>query len=186
LAIAAMVVLGYRATSLAEVWRGYDRQLGEFRAALTGLEGDAPRLLMAVNRTDKWHDWMYDHIGSLGIIDRHAYVSILYSIPGQQVVRSAGPLAPAAPTTTEGYEPVDAPYLGALAGAPGAPAVPEVWRYLRDWPCHFDYAAVLGPDRGNPAPAYLAQVKAGSFFTLYRVRPADRCPAVGSTSPARR
>ena len=100
LAAIALVVLGYRAAALAGLWRSYDRQFAEFRAALAGLKGDAPRLLMAVNRSgDKHHDWMYDHIGSLGLIDRSAFVSILYSIPGQQVVRPAGPMVPVAPTT---------------------------------------------------------------------------------------
>ncbi|HEX4079210.1 MAG TPA: hypothetical protein VHX61_10100 [Rhizomicrobium sp.] len=179
LVVAALVITAWCAAALSGNWLYYDRRFAEFRAAakslppgsrlVTVLDGDAMGLAS---------DQPYWHMAEYAIIDRQAFTPLLFTTRGQHVIRLQPSVERIAASTAEQGSPPDISELDDLAAgnANDDPDIRKVFPYLIRFQCHFDYAVVihLGGHR-SPVPDMLALAHAGSFFSLYRIRPDENC-----------
>ena len=105
---------------------------------------------------------------TLAVYYADAFVSSLYTLPGQHAVHVRPDLKRLeVDTKTETYAPPSLVTLRALAqheevrNAPG---------YLRNWPRDFAYLYLVGPHVGAAMPDLLDEIATDRRFTLYRVR----------------
>lgn len=158
-------------------WQPIGRQFDEFRAALPAIprgakvivfhdEGgtDATMLHQPVS--------IYDHLATLAVIERDAYVPFLFkhammpvaAAPSLHAIDTAvgGPIG--LRQLLEGMDPVKGPaMLGTLS-------VAGMINYWGNWPAHFDYAVELGFGAHPAVPAILQPVASGTYFNIYRIR----------------
>jgi hypothetical protein len=181
LALAAVMiaVLGYRVTRLDLSWQQIDQEASEFRGALTALEPGVPLLLandLAGRSPSGYDSRVYWHWGEFAVIDRSAFVPMLFMIRGQQVVHPTEGWRDIAVTAAVQGMPTTTRTLGALADGMAAPADLEHWPYLLRWQCRFRYVAVLHePQYTDPLPELLEPVRRGSPYTIFRVRRPASC-----------
>jgi hypothetical protein len=168
LAIAACLAIG-----LGLDWRGYDRQVAEFRAA----EGAIPRGARLVtvldgNAIGMASDQPYWHMAEFAIIDRAAFTPLMFTTGGQHVVQLHEPYRSFAAATAQQGSPPDIDELNDLDnGITGDDIdIRTIFPYLLRFQCHFDQALVihLGGAR-SPVPDMLRLVHAGSFYSLYNI-----------------
>ncbi len=179
LTAAAMLVVGYQTATLAGNWLYYDKRFSEFREAIrqippgskivTVLDGDAMGLAA---------DQPYWHMAEYAIIDRQAFTPLLFTTRGQHVIQLQPAVAGIAARTAQQGSPPDITELDDLAAGNIADDkdIRDVFPYLIRFQCHFDFAVVvhLGGHR-SPVPDMLALAHAGSFFSLYRIKPDEAC-----------
>jgi hypothetical protein len=179
LALGALAVAAYCAAALAGNWLYYDARFAEFRAAtrslprgsklVTVLDGDAMGLAS---------DQPYWHMAEYAIIDRQAFTPLLFTTVGQHVIRLAPAVERIAARSAEEGSPPDITELDDLSAGNvnDDPDIGKVFPYLIRFQCHFDTAVVihLGGKR-SPVPDMLELEHAGSFFSLYRIRPDENC-----------
>jgi hypothetical protein len=180
IATVALALFAARVWTMAETWRGYDRQFAEFREASAQIEAGArllvarhPRKFMLNGRPV--FPRAYSHLPALAIIDRSVFLPYLFTGP-QQPVRA-----------TPAYAALDTPNVNGhdfaldhlRAGADPAQAVRlqgfvnhrGVRAYWAFWPRNFDYVLMLDVEEPeNPFPDLLEPVHDGSFFALYAVK----------------
>lgn len=177
--VAALVslVLGlavFNATTLYLNWRGQDRQIAELRAALdTVAPGAALFTVLDRQAVGDADTRPYRHLAEYAIMDRRAFVPLMFTTRGQHVVHTRAAYEPIASlTSAQGHE---APLAGLVDFAHGDFRLDENLHYLNRWPCHFDEVIVV--HLGNPqsaVPQLLRLRHAYSFFSLYDVvRPAS-------------
>jgi len=121
LAAAALLLLaGVSAATLAENWQGYDRQFGEFRAALRGIPAGV-RMVTALDgdslgdELDPTPDQPYWHMAEFAIADRGAFTPLMFATKGQHVVEVKPPYDRWAAATAEQGSPPDVSELEDLA-----------------------------------------------------------------------
>jgi hypothetical protein len=181
----ALVIVG-RSAHVATNWQGRARDLADLRASLAYVEPGS-KILPA--RTD----WpvnppprdgrilpnvapLDEHLGSIAVIERHAFWPLLFADPSQQPLRVRPPYARIAQSTN----PATAPWRYLSGDRPPAEGIAR-FPWLADWRAHFDYVLLMGP-KAPPGgtPSGLTLIRAGDMASLYRVR---RPPAPG-LSPA--
>ncbi len=179
LAVLALVMIGWSAWSLAQTWRGYDRNYRAFQAALPGIPRGA-RLLTVLdgNAIGMQSDQPYWHMAEFAVPVRDAFTPLLFTTKGQHVVQLNPAYAPYAAATAQQGSPPDIDELDFLAS--GRMDADEdmalVTPYLKYFQCHFDIAVVVYLDgKPSPAPAMLKLRQAHSFFSLYDIVPDRMC-----------
>jgi hypothetical protein len=176
---AALALIACNTEALTLDWREYDRQFSEFREAvhalppglrlLTVLDGDAIGL-----RSDQ----PYWHIAEFAIIDPGAMTPLMFTTRDQHVVRLNDAYQPFAAESAEQGSPPDVDELDDLAASriDEDEDIANVFPYLMRYQCHYDKAVVvhLGGKRTRvPAPLHL--YRAGTFFSIYDIRPTADC-----------
>ncbi|HEX3756009.1 MAG TPA: hypothetical protein VHV26_13130 [Rhizomicrobium sp.] len=179
LAGAALALVAWNAASLATVWRRYDRQVTELRAADSAIPRRA-RLLTVLdgNAIGERSDQPYWHMAAFAIIDRGAFTPLMFTTSGQHIVQLHQPYKSIAAATAQQGSPPDTDELSALAaGNRNADEnIRDIFPYLIRFQCHFDQALVIHLDgRRSKVPPMLRLVRAGSFFALYDIRPDPAC-----------
>jgi hypothetical protein len=163
----------FNATTLYQNWRGQDRQIAEFRAAMhTIAPGTALFTVLDSKAIGRAETRPYRHMAEYAIMDRHAFVPLMFTTRGQHVVHTRAEYEPIASlSSAQGHE---APLADLAEFAQGDFRRDENLRYLDRWQCHFDEVIVvhLGKPQ-SPVPPLLRLRHAYSFFSLYDVvRPA--------------
>jgi hypothetical protein len=179
LAAAALVLTAWNSVALAHDWRSYDRQYNEFRAALPQLPKGA-RLLTVLDgdAIGLASDQPYWHMAEFAIHDRAAFTPLLFTTRGQHVVQLRAPYTKIAATTAQQGSPPDITELSALSRGDwdGDVDIRDIFPYLMYFQCHYDIAVVIhrgGPR--SPVPPLLRLRHAGSFFSLYDIKPDAAC-----------
>lgn len=179
LAGAALVLMAWNATVLAQSWQTYDRQFREFRAALQQLPR-GQRLLTVLDGNGIGSDQPYWHMAEFAIIDRGDMTALMFTTKGQHVVQLNPPLDRYAAASAQQGSPPGIGELNDLAAGriAGDPDIRDTFPYLMRFQCHYDEAVVVHLDgRNSPAPDMLRLRHQGSFFTLYDVKPDGACAA---------
>lgn len=171
------------AATLAQNWRGYDRQYGEFRAALQGvpeglrmvtvLDGDS-----LSNQLDPTPDQPYWHMAEFAIVDRGAFTPLMFATKGQHIIRVKPPYDRFAASNAQQGSPPDVSELEDLAAGldDNDPDIKDVFPYLKFFQCHFDEAIIVrGKGEASDVPPFLALRHSGSFFSIYDIRPTKTC-----------
>jgi hypothetical protein len=185
-ALAAGVLLllaGFSSATLAENWRGYDRQYSEFRAALrdipegsrmvTVLDGDS--LSDQLNPTP---DQPYWHMAEFAIVDRGAFTPLMFATKGQHIIRMKPPYDRLAASNAQQGSPPDVSELEDLAAGlkDNDPDIEDVFPYLKFFQCHFDLAVIVrGKGEASDVPDFLTLRHAGSFFSIYDIHATKAC-----------
>jgi hypothetical protein len=176
LACGLVAMLAVNMAEIASVWRPIGRQFDEFRAALAVIPPGARVIAFrdqdgidpALSREPAA---LYDHLPTLAIIERDAYVPFLFKHKMMPVEAAPGLRA----IDTSIGKPVDlADFVAGANPARGSSGLGTlrnagVHDYWQDWPHHYDYAIELGFGAHPTLPAALTQVSAGEFFTIYRI-----------------
>jgi len=174
-----LLTLCWSAAILAENWRGYDRQFGEFRAAISHI----PKGLRFVTVLDgdalgSASDPPYWHMAEFAIVDRSAFTPLMFTTKGQHVVQLRPPYDKLAAVTAQQGSPPDISELTDLSKGrtDDDPDIEDMFPYLKFLQCHFNEAVVIhGGGRRTAVPKFLTLRHAGSFFTLYDIHPTSAC-----------
>ena len=115
---------------------------------------------------------IYDHLATLAIIERDAYVPFLFKHAMMPVEAApalhdidtgvGGPIG--LRQLIEGMDPVNGPAML------GTPSVMAMMNYWGNWPQHYDYAVELSFGAQPHLPPLLERVASGTFFNIYRIR----------------
>ena len=185
-ALAAAVLLllaGVSAATLAQNWRGYDRQFGEFRAALrdvpkgsrmmTVLDGDS-----LSGQSDSAPEQLYWHLAEFAIADRGAFTPLMFATEGQHIIRVKPPYDRIAAANAQQGSPPDVSELEDLAAGldDNDPDIADVFPYLKFFQCRFDEAVIVrGKGEAGEVPQFMTLRHAGSFFSIYDIHPTKAC-----------
>jgi hypothetical protein len=174
-----IAVMAYQSATLAGNWRYYSKQFSEFRNAiakiapgsklLTVLDGDAMGLAS---------DQPYWHMAEYAIIDRGDFTPLLFTTKGQHVIQLQPAVRNIAASNAQQGSPPDIDELDDIeaGNTRDDPDIKDIYPYLIQFQCHFDYAVVIhAGGKQSPPPDMLERVHAGSFFSLYRILPSDDC-----------
>jgi len=194
LAIACLFVL--RQGAVAQAWAAHGRDLAQIRATIVGIEPGSLVLVATAKRDATPPYWASgprsrvvtrfrtteEHLGSLVVLERRAFIPLIFAIRGQQPLKVLPPYDRLA--VPVGGVPVDYRSLARGAWSPeelrNAPYLPEWWR-------SFDYVLVLLADAalGLPAflPGQLEPVAAHGMAALFRVLPGAAEAPVSSEPP---
>lgn len=176
-ALAALVLAlaGFNAATLNQNWRGQDRQIAEFREAMQSVAPGTTLFTVldgkALGRADTRP---YRHMAEYAIMDRSAFVPLMFTTRGQHVVHTRAEYEPfASLSSMQGHE---APLADLVDFAHGDFRNDENLRYLDRWQCHFNAVIVvhLGHPQ-SPVPSLLRLRHAYSFFSLYDVVRPQSC-----------
>jgi hypothetical protein len=187
-AILAALILGlalFNAATLYQNWRGQDRQIAEFRQAMQSVPpGTALFTALDSKALGRAETRPYRHMAEYAIMDRGAFVPLMFTTRGQHVVHTRAEYESIASlSSVQGHE---ATLADLVDFAHGDFRNDENLRYLDRWQCHFD--AVIVVHLGNPqspVPPLLRLRRAHSFFSLYDVVRPPSCEA-GSIKQAQR
>ena len=183
LAACATIFLVLRVSALARNWHAIEQDFAEFRTMATILPRGATLLPVLAPIPDERQaipglpSWLggrtkrdYNHMATLAVIDRDAFVPNLFSGWTQ--------ISPA-PKNRARFVSQDDPlspeqlFYGALPAADRTVVVPpnRLGRpaYWLDWPGKFDYVLWIDFAVPGPVPSQLQLIATGSFFRLYRV-----------------
>jgi len=180
-AVAAVLLLtaGVSADAIADNWRSRDRQYGEFRAALGEVpEGAKIFTVLDGDALDDTADQPYWHMAEFAIIDRGAFTPLMFTTRGQHVVQPKQPYDALAAATAQQGSPPDVTELSDLAAGrvKNDPDIEESYPYLKFFRCHFDLAVVVtGEGEPSDVPSFMTLRHAGSFFSIYDIRPPRTC-----------
>jgi hypothetical protein len=174
-----VALAGANATALIHSWRGFDAQYGEFRTAAQALPPGAKLFTVldgdALSDTSDPPFW---HMAEFAITDRGAFTPLMFATKGQHVIEVKAPYDALAAATAQQGSPPDVTELTDLSLGRTAddPDIDEVYPYLKFFQCHFDYAVVVhGGGTQADVPSFMRLVKAGSFFSLYKIKPTRLC-----------
>jgi hypothetical protein len=168
---------------LADNWRGYDRQYGEFRAALRDIP-QGPRMLTVLDsdalsaQPDSPPDQLYWHMAEFAIVDRGAFTPLMFATKGQHIVQLKPPYDRFAAASAQQGSPPDVSELEDLAAGldDNDPDIKNVFPYLKFFQCHFDEAVIIrGKGEASDVPKFLTLRHAGSFFSIYDIHPTKAC-----------
>jgi len=175
LAIAATVTASAAdAATLVWFWRGPDAQIREMRGALNQL---APGSKVFIAMDGVKGDADYRHVPEYAVIDRSAFVPLLFTMKNQHIVHTRPAWQSLAAANAVQAEVVTFDDLAPLARA-GAkrPDLSKFFPYLMQWPCNFDDVLLLRLT-GKPAPTSgnLIRLSEGDTFTLYAINRPSSC-----------
>ena len=173
-----VAVLAVNVGLIAWAWQPAGRQFDEFRNALNVI----PRGARVIAFRDEdgivpslSHEpaALYDHLPTLAIIERDAYVPYLFKNPMMPV--AAAPALRAVDTGVGKPIGLDAFRAGAdpVRGAAmlGTLNVMGMRNYWGAWRQHYDYAVELSFGAHPVLPAGLRRVASGQIFNIYRIEP---------------
>jgi hypothetical protein len=178
-----LLLAAVSAATLAQNWRGYDRQYGEFRAALQGV----PRGLRMMtvldsdslsDQSDSTPDQPYWHMAEFAVVDRGAFTPLMFTTKGQHIIGVKPPYNRFAANDAQQGSPPDVSELKDLAVGldDNDPDIENVFPYLKFFQCHFDEAVIVrGKGEASEVPDFLALRHAGSFFSIYDIHPTKSC-----------
>jgi hypothetical protein len=179
LAIGVVLLLAWNASAVGGFWAYYDRQYTEFRQALSQ-SPTGTRLMLALDGSAMGNasDQPYWHMAEFAILDRKGFSPLLFTTPGQHVVRLQPAWQPYAAATAQQGSPPDVGELADLAAGEidGDKDIRDTFPYLMHFQCRFDEVVVIrseGP--ASPVPDMLRLRHRGSFFDLYDVRRDASC-----------
>ena len=178
LVVVVLVTLAWLSLNLANRWTTYDRQVVEFRSALANLPRGA-RLMTAISHVPQ--SALYWHIAEFAIIDRGAFIPLMFTTKGQHITYVKSEMAPFAARSPIEGTPTPVKYLNELAtgGSKNRKIQSSLcrrWPYLLYFTCHFDAVLVVhGKTKPQTNVRMLQPFFAGSFFTLYEVRAPRVC-----------
>jgi hypothetical protein len=174
----ALIMTGWTAANLAINWRGYDRQVAEFRAELASVpRGTRLFTVLDGNAIGEAPDPPYWHMAEWAIADRGAMTALMFTTKGQHVIRLIPPYDRFAAASADQGMPPDIGELDDLAAGQSAndPVIGDDLPYLMYFPRHYDEALVIHLDgQRSPVPAMLKLRHQGSFFALYNIMPPAR------------
>jgi hypothetical protein len=176
--MAAAIVIT-RVAYLVPEFRAYNRQVDAFRVA-TSAVAPGSRVLNALaphvaDPTCRANLSFGDHLPSLLVIERNAFVSTQFADDARQTIR----LAPAVHAIASPDAPIMPWEALVVADAPGGVAKlmsvdPEgAWdKAAIDWRRHYDYLALLRPDCTSEIPPDPGLVPIGEsdIYRIYRIR----------------
>ena len=184
LATAALLLLScVSSATLAENWRGYNRQYGEFRTALRDVP-EGSRMMTVLDddslsdQLDRAPDQTYWHMAEFAIVDRGAFTPLMFTTKGQHIVRLKPPYDRLAASNAQQGSPPDVSELEDLAAGlkDNDPDIEEVFPYLKFFQCHFDQAVIIrGTGKASDVPEFLTLRHVGSFFAIYDIHPTKAC-----------
>jgi hypothetical protein len=172
-----LALLVINIANIVWAWRPIGRQFDEFRAALPAIPVGAKIIVFRDETgTDpaKLHlpISIYDHLATLAVIERDAYVPFLFKHAMMPV--AAAPALRNIDTgignpiglqqLIEGMDPVKGPAML------GTPSIAGMINYWGNWPQHYDYAVELSFGAQPELPKLLDPVVSGTFFRIYRIR----------------
>jgi hypothetical protein len=194
LALGSLLVL--RSAALAQVWAGHGHDLAQLRATIAAIEPGSRVLVATARREATPAYWASgprsrvitrfrtteEHLGSLVVLERRAFIPLIFAIRGQQPLRVRPPYDRL--SVPAGGVPVDYQALprgtwsrDELRNAP----------YLPEWRQSFDYVLVLladaAPGLKGFLPELLDPVAAHGMAALFRVRPGAAEPPVIAAQP---
>jgi hypothetical protein len=177
-ALVCVVALG-NAASLTADWRSRDRQYSEFRAALRGVPQNA-RIFTVLDgdALQDISDPPYWHMAEFAIVDRGALTPLMFTTKGQHVVQLLPPYDKLAAATAQQGSPPDVTELVdlSLGRDKNDPDIDEVFPYLKFFQCHYNVAVVVhGGGEQADLPDFMRLRHAGSFFSIYDIRPTGIC-----------
>ncbi len=173
---AALVALAVtNAATLLSSWRTNDRQYAEFRFALDQVPPGSRLFTVLDKAALKNSDTrVFRHMAEFAIMDRAAFVPLMFTTRGQHVVHTSAEYEPIASLTSDqGHE---ARLADLEDFARGDFRADEDLTYLNRWPCNYDQVIVI--HMGNPqspVPALLRLKRAYSFFSLYEIVRPETC-----------
>ena len=174
-----LLTLCWSAAILAENWRGYDRQFGEFRAAIQHIpQGSKLVTVLDGDALGKASDPPYWHMAEFAIADRGAFTPLMFTTKGQHVVQLRAPYDRLAAATAQQGSPPDISELEDLSigRTDDDPDIDDTFPYLKFFQCHFNEAVVIhGHGERTAVPNFLTLRHAGSFFSLYDIHPTSDC-----------
>ena len=154
------------------IWQPFSRQVEEFRNAVSILPPEAKVLSVGNDSGPKLGAFLsaYSHIGSYATIDRRIFNPLEFTGVGMQPLSVTARFAPYS-------TPSGAPFPPEIANrlATPTPSLEQKARKLQAafalrWPQRFDY--VVYYHFGQPKnfnPAVIREVRAGSFFSIYKI-----------------
>jgi hypothetical protein len=178
-AAAVMILIVYQSATLAGNWRYYSKQFSEFRTAIAGVPPGSKLLtVLDGDAMGEASDQPYWHMAEYAIIDRGDFTPLLFTTKGQHVVQLQPGVHDIAASNAQQGSPPDIGELDDIEAGNihDDPDIKSEYPYLIHFECHFDYAVVIhsGGTQTRP-PDMLRRVRAGSFFSLYRIVPSDDC-----------
>ena len=120
----------------------------------------------------------YWHMAEFAIADRDAFTPLMFTTKGQHVIEVKPPYDKMAAATAQQGSPPDVTELAdlSLGLTQNDPDIDENYPYLKFFQCHFDYAVIIhGGGEQADVPAFMRLAKAGSFFSLYKIKPTRLC-----------
>lgn len=185
-ATAILATLAGMSAVLADQWRAFDGQIAEFRASLRELPRGS-HLMAAVDTRDDGRvpNQIYWHFTEFAIIDRSIFTSLMFTTRGQHIIRLAPAVDGFAASAARGGSPPKLNLLDSLAtGHVKNPKIRHELRYLLRFPCHYDEVLLIHANgKSRAVPGMLSLRHAGSFFSLYDVRPPAGCSVISATRP---
>jgi hypothetical protein len=136
-ALAATALTAARLYAVTPAWEAFEARAASVRAGLTALPPGARALVVAPDHCSSDPDFaMFGNLMTFAVIDRRAYVNVLFAQSGMQPVAPADPALDGAPTLTMDPRWLTAAGRASLPAhflkAPWAPA-------FRDWRRHFTH-----------------------------------------------
>ena len=158
-------------------WWPVGQQFDEFRAALNAIPRGSKVIVFrdeAGTNSSLVHRpaEQYDHLATLAVIERDAYVPFLFkhkmmpvaTVADLRKIDTAIGKPIGLSDLIAGADPVRGPaMLGTLANA-------GVHNYWGDWPRNYDYAVEFSFGARPDLPPLLDRVASGTFFNIYRIR----------------
>ena len=176
LAVAAAIG---NAAALTNDWVDRDHQYGEFRSALRSMpEGAKIFTVLDGDALDEASDPPFWHMAEFAIVDRGAFVPLMFTTKGQHVTQLRSPYDKLAAATAQQGSPPDVTELTdlALGRDKDDPDIDEVFPYLKYFQCHFDMAVVVhGGGEQADLPYFMSLRHAGSFFSIYDIHRTGAC-----------
>lgn len=184
LALVLFAVVSARSLLIIDQWRAWSHEVAAFRADLEKIEPGAallvggwrtssPELQCAEARPDP--ATAFWHLPSFAVVDRSAFVPLIFTARGMQPIRATAKYRPldigvSGPVPPDLLERAARPELAARLQRDLAEA--HTPGYFVDWPRRFDYLVFLHHGCRQPiVPEHLTELRDGSFYTLYRIRP---------------
>lgn len=157
-------------------WMRRDGETAEFRRALEQLPVGV-RIAPVTDAVDGRFA-THSHLIDYAVIDRRGLSPIFFTLPGQQIVRRTAEAEDLGAANTFQNNAILVDWFLGLDDRPAKvhPAIREHWPWLIRWSCRFEAVAFFhATDRRLPADPRLEPLETGTFFDLYRVRPAEHC-----------
>jgi hypothetical protein len=148
---AILALYGVRTAQIAAIWNAHNRDLDQFRSAMSVIEPGSRVLLAAVSTEEAGpaqhellqHQYLSDgsrldaHTAALLLIERHAFWPFLFANPEQQPVALRPPYAEIAERT------VGIPDVRLLSASEPKPGDVERFPLVGQWSCCYDYVLLM-------------------------------------------
>jgi hypothetical protein len=154
------------------IWQPFSRQAAELREAVRILPPEAKVLTVGEDTGPELIAFpsAYSHLGSYATIERRIFNPFEFTGVGMQPLSVTAPFAPYDTPAGQPFSPGVANNLATPTPALEGKARKLQADYALRWPQRFDYVVYYHFGRPkNFNPAVLREVRAGSFFSIYKV-----------------